>query len=105
MRYLLLLALIACSDASGSKLDVPAQPARNLVCERWATLNPKATCVAEMSGYGDLNTHTARVTIEKDTVACALNAGQVSLVCASLVYQAPAEKPQPVTAPAPKAKK
>ena len=50
---LLSLALAACSDASGSKLD--AQPTRNLVCERVALLSPKAACVAEMSGVEPLN--------------------------------------------------
>ena len=39
MRYLLLCTLIACSSASGSKLDAKPTPAeRNLVCERVAIL-------------------------------------------------------------------
>lgn len=85
-RYILPL-LIACNSSQATPPAPP--PPRNFVCERLAVVNEKATCKPELSGVGDLSTHTARVTIDKDTLACALNAGQVSMVCAPLIYQAP----------------
>ena len=98
---LVTLALVACSNVN--KLDSPA--ARNLVCERVALLSPKADCTPELSGVGDLATHTARVTLAAQgsaapaTVVCGLNAGQLSMACGALEVQ-PAQKheapkPQP----------
>jgi hypothetical protein len=97
MRYLLLATLIACNSATAS------QPApRNLVCERVAILSPKATCSPELSGVGDLSTHTARVTVEgaKAPVVCGLNAGQLSMACGTLEVQP--VKPVDVLKDAPK---
>jgi hypothetical protein len=71
--------LVGCSGA-----DIAP---RNLVCERVAVVTPKAVCVPEMSDAGDTHTHSARVTLEGDkpvTVVCALNAGQISMVCGDL---------------------
>lgn len=140
MHRLILLALIltACADseatpppvvdasklveqleqlkAKAAKYDaLPPQP-RNFICERFAVANPAAKCDPELNGFGELATHTARMTFEgktadgkpaKDTLACVLNAGQVSMVCDGLIYQRPkepAEKPvapvKPVARPA-----
>lgn len=94
MTRLSLIALVlfaaACNAANGSKLD--ARPARNLVCERVALLNEKATCKPELSGEGPLVSHSARVTLSSpdgkpSTVVCGLNAGQLSMACGSLEAQ------------------
>jgi hypothetical protein len=102
MRYILLLALAACSTSNASKLDEPAASSspRNFVCERVAVLNAKTECKPELSGVGDLSTHTARVTLEKATVVCGLNAGQLAMVCGPLEAPQPVKKDEPV-APAP----
>jgi hypothetical protein len=89
---LLALALSAC--VASSKADGPM---RNLVCERFAILNPDAKCIPEMSDVGEVHVHTARVTIDKDTMSCGLNAGQLAMVCGPL-----AVAPQPQHPPAAK---
>lgn len=99
MRSCLLIVLfvVACSDARGSKLDAPPAK-RNLVCERVAILNAKAECKPELSGEGDIIAHTARVTMKDGdksaTDVCALSAGMVSMVCGPLLFQEKAPAPQ-----------
>ncbi len=94
---LLALALAACSTSSASKLDdKPADPPpRNLVCERVAIGNPNAKCDAEVSGGDALNTHRARVTVEKNTVSCSINNQTLSVVCDGLFYQAAKQPEEP----------
>lgn len=83
MHRLLLIALIACNSASGSKLDEKPVAKRNLICER--VTNPKMTCTPEMSGEGQLHTHSARVTSDKVTMACALHAASpITMECGPL---------------------
>lgn len=58
---------------------------RNLVCERVALMNPDATCIPEMTGEGELHTHSARVTVGGVTHACAINAtAPLGFECAEL---------------------
>lgn len=98
---LCLLALAACSTSNASKLD-PA--ARNLVCERIAVLNAKATCTPEFTDAGDAHIHTARVSFQVKgddgkpvTVvqACGIAAAQASMVCGDLLAQAAKAEGQP----------
>jgi hypothetical protein len=100
LRTLLLATLIACNS---SHADKPAPAPRNLVCERVAILSPKAECKPELSGVGDLATHTARVTVDakQAPVVCGLNAGQLSMACGTLEVQA--VKPVEVKTDEPKA--
>lgn len=101
---LIVLALAACQAAQSAPTPT-AQPApvpRNFVCERVAIANPQAKCIAELSGVGDLSTHTARVDLGKDTLACAINAQQVGVVCGSLFVEVrPAPQPQQPQQPTP----
>lgn len=114
MRYIpVLIALVACSKAesqptpdhtgyhgygSGSaqfRDTTIADGKRNFVCERVKVANEKATCAPELSGVGELATHTARVTIGAETVSCAINSQQVGVVCGPLFVapQQPAQQP------------
>lgn len=94
-----LLALAACQRVESAPTAQPTQE-RNFVCERVALANPKAQCAPELSGVGDLSTHTARVTIGSETLSCAINAAQVGVVCGPLFVtpqpapQAPAQEPK-----------
>lgn len=111
MRYLVTssLFLVACSSASATQPPAPAP--RNLVCERVKLLNAKAECVPEFSGATELQTHTARVTVQGEkapvTIVCGLNAGQLAMRCDGLEWQAPKQeaKADEKAAPAKAAKK
>ena len=98
-----------CPAAAGSAVSpVLAQPVssevRNFVCERLHAENEKAPCEPEYTDVGELHTHTARITIQGQTVACAINAQQVSVVCGPLFYVAPPSKPADDAALKPEAK-
>jgi hypothetical protein len=94
-HLLLLLTIAACQQAESSPTPV-APPARNFICERVAISDPKAACTPELSGVGELATHTARVTVGGNTVSCAINAQQVAVVCGPLfVAPQPAQPQQP----------
>lgn len=96
MRILLVVFIAACQQASADQVALPTPGPRNFVCERVSLGNPTAKCTAELSGVGDLSTHTARVEIGKDTLACAINSQQVAVVCGPLFVV-----PQPAPQPAP----
>lgn len=79
MRYVLLIALAACSTASATS------PSRNFVCERVADDTPAAKCRPEFTDSGDAHTHSAVVTTDKGHVSCVLNTNSVSVVCGPLI--------------------
>lgn len=98
---ILVLSLLAAACSAPSKFD-PAP--RNLVCERVAIISPKAKCTPELSGAGELASHTARVTFDVTTedkktatrvVACGLNASQLGMVCGELEHKAERKTEQP----------
>lgn len=105
LSILIAIAIAACSDSSASKLDPQPEPARNLVCERVAIGNPKAACVPEVSGGDAINTHRARVTLEKETVSCSINNQTLSVVCDGLFYVAPKQEAAKAAAPKSEPKK
>lgn len=76
----------------------PEPPPRNFVCERLHVEgNTKATCEPERTEPG---IHTARITIDGQTVSCGLPENALSVACAPLFYsvQQPTEK-KPETKP------
>lgn len=93
MRILLILALAACQRVES---PTPTAAPRNFVCERVSIANPKATCVPELN---DNDTHSARVTVEGDTVSCTLKPmTSLAVVCGGM-FVAP-QPPQPAAEPA-----
>lgn len=114
MKHLSIVIFLAACQASAAPSQ-PAQPAqgsaappipsltRNLVCERLALENSKAPCVPEENGDDSLHTHRARVTIDGQTIVCALNSQQVSVVCGPMFM--PQQRAPEAEAPKAPAKK
>ena len=78
----------------------PAPAPRNFVCERFAALNPSAICTPELTDAPPRHTHSARVTLDTQLIACITDDTTPSIVCSEPVVvrmqpqpQTPAEKP------------
>lgn len=111
LRFSLIISLVACTHPQAPV--APQQPAplaklpaptvapdtgntlclgghceRNFVCERLAEEgNTKARCVPEQSDVGEHHAHSARITIDGQTIICAVNDTALSVVCAPMFYQ------------------
>src|SRR5690606_22717779 len=76
----------------------PAPAPRNFVCERFAALNPSAVCTPELTDAPPRHTHSARVVLDTQLIACMTDDTTPSIVCSEPVVvrmqpQPPAEKP------------
>lgn len=99
----------AASAASGAPAAKPGElvakaAPRNFVCERFAYVNKNAQCFPEYSDAGDRHTHSARVVIDQQMIACIINDVTPSVVCTDLIT-VPAPAPQPEPPPPPSSAK
>ena len=73
----------------------PAPAPRNFVCERFAALNPSAICTPELTDAPPRHTHSARVTLDTQLIACITDDTTPSIVCSEPIVV----RMQPVPAP------
>lgn len=89
MRYLLLIALAACTTTTAAptepkKESTPAP--ENLVCTRWKKGNPKAECASERIDVGEHHLHSAVITIPGEgSTACSINDQMNTVECSDLI--------------------
>jgi hypothetical protein len=113
---LIVLALSACgkSESAPAAKPAPATPApaadvakppANLVCEQFAKVNPKATCDAKFTAFGELAAHTAFVTINETQIHCRYDASMTGIFCSDPIVlklqpPPPTQDAKPKRAPA-----
>lgn len=111
IRIFIALALIGCTHAAPAPLVAPYTPVKvepvapppappppppvNLVCERFAKVNPAAKCEAIFTAFGALAAHTALVTLGESQVHCRYDASMTGILCTDSI--AVVMKPPPAT--------
>lgn len=90
--------LLVLGDGEMKCMPKPKEPApqppapRNFVCERFAAVNEKAVCTAELSDVGEFHAHTARVAIDQMLLSCFTNDRTPSVVCTDLIVVQPTQQ-------------
>lgn len=60
-------------------------PVTNLVCERFAIINPTAKCTPEDTAAGEHHLHRARVELGGQLIACVINDATPSIICSEAI--------------------